>query len=158
MSHFDDFFRASYLGMCRYCASFGHDWRDVEEVVADVIHKRYDEYLSKITAPTPGTTMRQWMNRRALLDLGSRRAKHARQKTTATDDVGEHGLVLDTPESVLELKQALPEVHPILIEYEASGKTEGGNGKRGRPKGANSSADKTRFCRERKKFMEALRA
>lgn len=157
MSHFDDFFRANYLGMVRYCGAFGHTTQDVEEVVADVILKHYDEYLGLIDSPTPLVTMRHWMNRRALLNLKDRQIKHYRSKTVSSEDPeSEAGLTFDDPESLLQLKQSLPPVHPILISYEAFGKANDRNSKRG-GLGENTSADKTKFCRERKKFMEALR-
>lgn len=139
---FDNFFKANYIGMCRYCASFGHDSRDVEEVVADVIHKHYDEYRAAVC---DDATLRKWMNRRALLDLGSLRVKYGRRAALAP--LPDEGLTFDEPESLLALKQSLPPAHSILIEYEAH------NGC-----GENTPADKTRFCRERKKFLKELRA
>lgn len=148
MSHFDDFFRANYRRMVGYCSGFGFREPDVEEEVADVILKYYDEYRAAITGPSPDDTMRHWMNRRVLLNL---RSKALRFENARTDRIPEHfdQQHVDDPESILDLKQRLPEVHPILIRYESYA---GGQ----RTRGMNTSADKTRFCRERKKFLAAL--
>lgn len=151
MNHFDAFFRANYWGMVNYCASFGHKPEDAEEEVVDVIYRYYDEYREKIgEVPNRDATVRRWMNRRVLLNLADRYVKYARQKTENTFD-GDPIEVLhfDDPESIVALKEVLPAVHPILINYEPYGGTVSA-------KGQNTSADKTKFCRERKKFLSAL--
>jgi hypothetical protein len=148
VSHFDSFFRANYLRMVRYCMGFGHIEQDVEEQVSDVIYRHYDEFREKITGPAPDDTLRHWMNRRVLLNLGSARVKRVRQKTDTGHDVVET-MHFDDPEALLQLKQQLPPVHPILIEYEPHGGSMSARGE-------NTNADKTRFCRERKKFMAAF--
>lgn len=154
--HFDAFFRANYLRMVRYCASFGFREPDAEEVVADVIHKHYDDYRERIESPNVDTVLRQWMNRRALLDLRTLYSRDAVSKTGPLLGDAE-GVHFDDPESLLDLKQRTPPVHPILISYQPFGVREP-RVKGGAPKGANTSADKTRFCRERKKFLAALSA
>ena len=157
MSHFDDFFKANYRRMVGYCSSFCYSEADVEEVVADVILKYYDEYRSKISGPTPDVSLRHWMSRRVLLNLKSRYSTHGYTKAVPLDAEHDTGTA-DDPEAILDLKQRLPEVHPILITYEAFGNAVAtGEGKtERRARGENSSADKTRFCRERKKFLSAL--
>lgn len=158
--NFDAFWKANYTRMCRYCETVWENAADVEEVVADVIYRYFDEFLVRIEAEGPAKfdTMRRWMNRRALLDLKTRHFKLANrmEQTAPEDDMPIEPLHWDTPESILCLAQRLPPVHPILIEYEPFGKTEK-TGRVGGPKGANSSADKTKYCRERKKFLTSLR-
>lgn len=152
MSHFDDFFRASYLSMVRYCTSFGHRAPDVEEEVADVILKCYDDYRSRINSPRADTVMRQWMNRRVLLNLASKALRHENTKVQQLNDAlldASDMLHFDDPESILDVKQRMPHVPPILVRYEPYGGAVGG-------KGANTSTDKSYFCREKKKFLAAL--
>lgn len=152
MSHFDSFFKANYLGMCRYCESFGHSVEDVQEVVADVIHRHFDAFLLKIEDPQPLVVVRRWLNRRALLDLADRRRAHAGRKTTAVEDFDEV-LCFDDPAQILELKQALPEVLPdILFTYE----THQGD-KRGTGHTAARQAERDKFSAARNKFMKVLR-
>jgi hypothetical protein len=160
VSHFDVFFRANYRRMVGYCSLY-YNPADAEEEVASVIHACYDEYMARIPEPGRDDTMRRWMNRRVLLNLKSRYVKFARQKTDSAEDMATAGdddfaysyafepLHFDDPESIVSLQQQMPPVHPILIEYEPYA---GGVSARGE----NTSADKTRFCRERKKFMTAL--
>lgn len=170
----DDFWRLSYRRMVNYCASFGHAEEDIEEVVADVIHARFDEYAEKIAELNGGVVdynrMRHWMNRRVLLDVLVRYRRFKFESTghdtaqmgdTMGDDVApQETLHWDTPENIFCLAQRLPPVHPILLDYEPFGIREEIDGPRkpGGPKGANTNADKTKFCRERKKFMQALAA
>ncbi len=148
MTPFDDFFKANYRRMVGYCTGLGHREADVEEEVADVILKHYDEFMSKIEGPNPQATARAWMNRRVLLNLKTRYRLHANSKTEPMDDEHEV-LTFDDPAEILSVKQRLPEVHPLLINDEPYGGTASA-------KGENTSADKTRFCRERKKFLNAL--
>lgn len=152
MSHFDDFFRANYRGMVGYCMAFGYSEADVEEEVADVILRHYEDYRERITGPSPDTTMRHWMNRRVLLNLKSRYKRYEYTKTDALDPatLGEQ-LTFDDPQSIVDLKQRLPHVPPILIRYEPYAGNESAHG-------ANSNTDKSYFCRERKKFLTALTA
>jgi DNA-directed RNA polymerase specialized sigma24 family protein len=160
MAHFDDFFKANYRRMVGYCTAQGHREADVEEEVADVIYKHFDEYRAQVEGPQPETTMRRWMNRRVLLNLGSRYKRHENAKTDQLDDIHEQ-VSFDDPAVVVDLMQRLPPVPAILIDYEPYGIRESDGTQRrkpGGPKGANTSADKTRFCRERKKFLTTLGA
>lgn len=147
MTPFDDFFRHNYRRMVGYCSAFFNE-SDVEEEVASVIYACYDEYAAKIESAGREATMRAWMNRRVLLNLRSRYRNHDIARTEQLETYEQ--LTFDDPESILELKQTLPPVHPILIDYEPYGGAASARGE-------NTSADKTRFCRERKKFMEAFR-
>lgn len=153
----DDFFRANYRRMVGYCSSFGYNEADVEEVAADVIYRRFDEYLAKIELDGPAKyeAARRWMNRRILLDLGSR-YKHLDPlaKPAPVPDA----VHLDDPEAIVSLYERLPSVHPLLIDYEPCRKGATRNVAAGARQTANTSADKTRFCRERKKLLEALAA
>lgn len=153
----DDFWRANYWRMVGYCCTVWHNEADVEEEVADVIHRHFDEYKIKIEneGHAKFETMRRWMNRRVLLNLNAKTGKYRRgdyEQTGHEDDatVNHETLHWDTPENILCLQQRLPPVPEILIEYE---QYTGGRGA-----GGNTSTYKSKFCRERKKFMEALHA
>jgi hypothetical protein len=149
VSHFDDFFRANYRGMVGYCIGFGYREPDVEEEVADVIMRHYDDYRARVEGPAPDRTMRSWMNRRVLLNLRSKALRIENAKVDQLQLGDEEGLLhFDDPESILDLKQRMPHVPPILVRYEPYG----GAGNRG----ANTSTDKSYYCRERKKFLTAL--
>lgn len=167
----DDFWRANYTRMVRYCCTIWDNEQDVEEVVADVIYKHFDEFSEKIEARglPKFNIMRRWMNRRVLLDLKTRHFKlRNRMETHAVEnDDGDvtmpDPLHWDTPENILDLAQRLPEPHPILIEYEAFGKlidkdVPAGQKKLGGQRGENNPNDRVKFCRERKKFLTALAA
>lgn len=140
---FDVFFRANYLGMVRYCAGFDFNRLDVEEVVADVIHRHYDEYKAKIESPNVDATMRRWMNRRAILDLRTRRAQETRQTFVNLDDYTEQALTFDDPEQILDVAQRLPNVPPVLIRYEPGSED-------------NKPSDRNMYCQEKKKFHVAF--
>lgn len=156
----DDFWRANYMRMVNYCCTFGWNPADVEEVVADVIHRNFDKYAEKIEVEGKAKfdTMRHWMNRRALLNLNDRLVKQRRRPEDAEQDdsVFTETLTWDTPEEIVSLQQRMPPVHPILLDYEPVRKGAFKSEAKGARSTPNTSADKTRFCRERKKFIEAL--
>lgn len=150
----EEFFKNNYLRMVRYCSSMGFNELDVEEEVSDVIHRMYDDYKSKITeAKNPENTMRHWMNRRVMLNLKSNYKNQVRHSRTdyLEDDIEGLCSTLDTPEAILDIKQRMPAVHPLLVTYEQYGGDVS-------TKGENTNADRTKFCRERKKFLNALAA
>ncbi len=150
----EQFFRNNYIRMVRYCSSMGFDEADVEEEVSDVIFYMYEEYKEKITeAKNPESTMRHWMSRRVMLNLKSRYINQVRFSRTEmiSEDILNSCSTLDTPEAILDIKQRMPTVHPLLVSYESF---RGGQ----RTRGKNTSADTSRFFLERKKLMAALAA
>jgi DNA-directed RNA polymerase specialized sigma24 family protein len=161
MSHFDDFFRSHYRGMVAYCARFEFKEADVEEVVADVMYRHYDDYMEKLKdEPNPAMAMRRWMNRRALLDLRTMMLRHENCRTqplhteedvvTGAAAVSHEQLHFDEPSAILDVKQRLPEVPAILVDYE---QYEGGRGA-----GGATTTMRAAFSRARKKFMTQLAA
>lgn len=148
VSHFDSFFRAHYRGLVGYCSKFGFREQDVEEMVADVILRHYDEYRAAIDGPNPDTTMRHWMARRVLLNLRSVYLKIEQSRVEALPERYDAAHV-DHPEAILDLKQRMPVVPQVLVQYEQYG-GEGG------PRGANNGTLRCQFHREKRKFMKAL--
>jgi DNA-directed RNA polymerase specialized sigma24 family protein len=145
----DRFFRDHYRAMCGYCTSMGFKPEDVEEEVVDVMLKYFGDYISRCADPR---IVRRWMNRRVMLDLRSKYANRRRHSMEFATDVLPDHAHSDTPEALLSLKQRVPEtLHPILVNYEQYGNAVGGVG-------TNTSADKTQFCRQRKKLLAGLAA
>lgn len=164
-STLDLFFRANYRRMVNYCLSFWSSREDVEETVADVILHHHDSYKARITTSLqPEQTLRRWLNRRALLNLRSR-SYHSK---VALDNLPEHLLpaTLDTPESILDLKQRLPPLHPIFFTYAPYSKATSARGSDPlvsdklsiRARGANTPTDRHTFCTAKKRFLEQLHA
>lgn len=153
MHNIETFFKLNYRRMVGYCSSFGHREADVEEVASDVIYRHYEEYYQRVTNPDKETTMRHWMNRRVLLNLRSYYNSCSRPNFISDENAGESQVSLDDPAEIIDLKQRLPEVHPILIEYEPYVNAVNVDGV---ARGENTSSDKTRFCREKKKLLVAL--
>lgn len=155
---FDDFFRAYYKRICRYCASFGFNFNDIEEVVADVIFDRYYEYFNKCSeryTKDIDKNISMWIGRRVMLDLKSRYAKQSRYRLeVACDDETPSGVDLDSPEAILCLKQRVPELPAILIDYQQfqsdPDAPRGGAGGHGQKR-------IDRFKYERKKFLRKLK-
>jgi hypothetical protein len=147
MTAFDDFFRANYLRMVRYVANYHPRFvrQDAEEVVSDVIHRYYDEYRQKLEAEVSAeTTMRRWMIRRAALNMLSRyELWHHVAFDRLPEDHDE--LSFDDPADIVDLKQRLPEVPVVLIEYEIY---------------TDQPVERAlthRYSRARKKFMDQLK-
>jgi hypothetical protein len=146
MSHFDDFFRNNYWRMVRYVSHYHSRFRrqDAEEVVADVIHRHYDEYLARIEGSARDTIMRRWMIRRATLNMLSRYElwEHASFDPLPEDH---DGLCFDDPAEIVSLAQRVPEVPEVLVQYETYV---------GQPV---ERALTHRFSRARKKFLQQLK-
>lgn len=143
----EEFFRTQYRAMCNYCEKFGYNFWDVEEMATDVILRYYDEYKDRCR---DDVEIRRWMNRRIMLNLKSlyktRLYSHAQTFTDSYEPAHE-----DTPEALLCLKQRLPFVPDILIQYT---QFKGAESRRGE----NKSNDRVKFCRARKKFFQQLNA
>lgn len=142
----DDFFRENYKSMVNYCSCFTVCRADAEECVADAIRLHYDEYMSRLNGDAK--TTKRWLNRRAILDGRVRYNQYSNPlyKPLPIDHDAAH---FDNPEDILDLKQRLPEGHPILIEYQQH------DGDKS-TKGKNSQRDISKFHRERKKFLTEL--
>lgn len=154
----DQFFRTHYKGLVGYCSGFGYNPADVEETAADVIHRWFDDYCQKIDeCPQKWSVMRRWMARRVLLDLGVRHRKV--NILLKAEPIGDYAH-FDSPEALLDLKQRLPEASQFMIDYEPLGKRKEWDGKTKRKPGgqvgANDPNDRVRFCREKKRFLQAL--
>jgi hypothetical protein len=138
MSHFDTFFRDNYLRIVRYVANYHAHFRhqDAEEVAADVIHKNYYEYRARIEGPSPDTTMRRWMIRRAVLNMLSRYElrEYSRYESLPDDH---DALSFDDPADIICLPNDVPDV---LCEEPAD------------------RAAQHRYSRAKLKFMKELRA
>lgn len=168
----DEFFRCNYGRMVGYCSSWGYNVADAEEVVADVIYRYFDDYTGKVSAEGHAKyrIVRAWMNRRARLDLCSLYVKLRRRNEDTGKDVEqledvapdqpvpESQVHYDTPENIFCLKQRLPAIHPLLIDYEPVRKGQGRVEAASARSTPNTSADKTRFCREKAKLLAALAA
>lgn len=145
----EEFFRRYYKRICNYAACFNLNFHDVEEVAVDVIMECYEDYKAR----TPDeATLSRWICRRVMLSTKSlyrTRARYYKEQelTQAIEDRLTH---LDDPEAICSLMQRIPPaIHPILINYVQFG----GNVTE---RGENTNADRTRFCRERKKFLVSL--
>lgn len=129
MSHFDDFFRANYLRMVRYVSnSYSYfTVEDAEEIVSDVIHRYYDDYRARVTESdgySAESRMRRWMIRRACFDMLSLIRKRSAARLSSADaerqeaEEPDEPLILDDPADWLCLKQRLPPIPQVLIDYE----------------------------------------
>lgn len=144
----EQFFRTHYRAMCSYCAQFGFNFWDVEEMVADVILSDYEKHKGD---GLPEISIRRYLNRRVMLNLKSLYKMRVHYSRTRGILPGDEMIDLADPESIVCLQQRLPSaIHPILIDYAQHGGTV-------TAKGENTNADRTRFCRERKKFLTALK-
>lgn len=119
MTRFDDFFRANYLRMVRYVAHYHPHFRrqDAEEVVSDVIHKHYDEYLARIDGPSPDSVLRRWLIRRSVFNMLDRYALYEYRMSEPLPEDYE-ALSFDDPADIVDLRQRIPQVPRILVEYE----------------------------------------
>lgn len=145
MLHFDAFFRANYLRIVRAVTNHhaGFQRADAEEVVSDVIHRYYDKFVAQIESPMLDVVLRGWMIRRACLDMFSRyRLWHNRSFDPMPEDYD--ALSFDDPADIVDLKQRVPDVPQILIEYEAFSGV------------AVTRALKERHLRAKKKFLKQL--
>lgn len=148
----DDFFRTYYRQMCRYCASRGFNFNDVEEQIIDVLLARYDEYLQACTERYGDGAIKHvqwWVNRRVMLDLSNLYARQVRYSREGALVVLPDTAHEDTPEAILDLKQRLPDVPQILIDYQQFQSDDRGSG-------GNGQVLQDRFKYERKKFLRKL--
>lgn len=149
MSHFDDFFKANYLKIVNHCEGHGFTRGDAEEAVSSAILNNYDAYRAKITGPSPDRALRSWLTRAAVQYLIQNLRKHENSRRGALPE-GHDVMHYETPESLLDLKQRMPDDVPdILINIRD--KTE--SRRLGTP---NTDAELHRFYRARKTFLSAL--
>lgn len=136
MTTLDEFWRSNYRRIVRYVTNSYSYFRaeDAEEIVSDVIHRHFEDYSARVQASdshSAESRMRRWMIRRASFDMLSLIRTRVRERDAAVqaghDGDGEDGdgaqeeAVLDDPADWLCLRQRLPAVPEILIQYEARG-------------------------------------
>lgn len=135
MTTLEEFWRDNYRRIVRYVTNaysyFSRE--DVEEVVSDVIRMHFCDYKARVEAHgahSAESRMRRWMIRRASFDMLSLIRSRARERDASgqagQDDGGEDDgapdeAVFDDPADWLCLRQRLPAVPKILLQYEARG-------------------------------------
>jgi DNA-directed RNA polymerase specialized sigma24 family protein len=120
---FDDFFRNNYGRIVRYvhgsCGYFNR--ADCEEIAQDVIADNYQEYASRVVATeqvSAESKMRRWMIRRARFDMLNLLSKGAKEREGRDDTEQPEVPCMDDPADWLCLKQRLPVLPEILLNYE----------------------------------------
>lgn len=136
MTTLESFWRDNYRRIVRYVTnSYSYFSReDAEEVVADVILQHFDDYSARAQASnghSAESRLRRWMIRRAGFDMLSLIRSRAKERDAAgqpgwlfahdgdEQEPASHEVALDDPADWLCLKQRLPVVPEILIQYEA---------------------------------------
>lgn len=143
----EEFFKRNYKRMVGYCISEGFNDADVEEEISSAIFNHYYDYMKEIKASNKERAVRSWLNTCAIRNIIKKYNKKIYTTAEVLPEDHEEVSHLDNPENILCLKQRLPEVRSILIEYEPKYKT-----------GGNDASFRTLHTYHKRKFMERLAA